>query len=90
MSGLDEQKSFLEKLDERTWLEIAERRGNLKVRMLAPRMFGKNRNIALAIYTCNYCGSQKSSNYFELQGGVESEGDENICDDCDEDRSDSE
>lgn len=36
----------------------------------------------LEIFTCNSCSMSKSKNYFKIQGGVKTEDDENICDDC--------
>jgi len=34
------------------------------------------------IFTCNHCGYARSRNYYTKQGGIKSEDDENICDDC--------
>lgn len=39
-------------------------------------------NDMLEIFTCNVCGEMRSKNYYKKQGGVTSEEDENICDEC--------
>jgi len=36
----------------------------------------------LEVFTCNRCGMARSKYYYEIQGGVTSEDDENICDEC--------
>lgn len=39
-------------------------------------------NDELEIFTCNACGMSRSENYYKKQGGITSEDDENICDEC--------